>query len=207
MIRIIWIGALTSVLCLVLWVPSAYSPQQLMDALRAEHDINTTLWGSDAALTILERTLDFNSSTGKFSVPPPESRIDGQPGLDQAMASEFAQMNMRLFGAPYFKSLDSMFALATYRAATLLHFLPLLLVFMVISFTDGLVVRSVRAREFVPPSSEIFIASAASAIALLALVLIAFFVPHSFNPLYRIVALVLMLFLLSRALADYHKLR
>jgi hypothetical protein len=46
MIRIVWIAALGCVLALVLYIPSAVPPDRLMQTVRAEHELNTTLWGS-----------------------------------------------------------------------------------------------------------------------------------------------------------------
>jgi conjugal transfer pilus assembly protein TraD len=45
MIRIVWIAALSCVLALVLYIPSAVPPDRLMQTVRAEHELNTTLWG------------------------------------------------------------------------------------------------------------------------------------------------------------------
>ena len=43
MIRFVWIAALACVLCLVLYIPSAVPPERLMQTVRAEHDLNTSL--------------------------------------------------------------------------------------------------------------------------------------------------------------------
>ena len=44
-------------------------------------------------------------------------------------------------------------------------------------------------------------------LALLSLVLVALFLPFTVSPLYTIGALLLMLFMLSRAIANYHLIR
>ena len=54
MIRIVWIAALSCVLALVLYIPSAVPPDRLMQTVRSEHELNTTLWGMAAADRILE---------------------------------------------------------------------------------------------------------------------------------------------------------
>ena len=72
---------------------------------------------------------------------------------------------------------------------------------------DGFVVRSVRAREFAAHSAEVYTASATAGIALLSLVLVALFLPTTVSPLYTIGALLLMVFVLSRAIANYHLIR
>jgi hypothetical protein len=40
----------------------------------------------------------------------------------RAMAAQMTQMSMRLFGNPYFRSIDSLFALATYRLSAIIEF-------------------------------------------------------------------------------------
>jgi len=207
MIRIVWIAALGCVLALVLYIPSAVPPDRLMQTVRAEHELNATLWGSSAADRILERMLSFQANGVNVSSPPPETMQVAGPGINTAMATEFGQMSTRLFSSPYFKSVDALFTLATLRAATLLHVLPLLLVFMGVCAIDGFVVRSVRAREFAAHSAEVYTASATAGIALLSLVLVALFLPTTVSPLYTIGALLLMLFMLSRAIANYHLIR
>ncbi len=207
MIRFVWIAELACVLCLVLYIPSAVPPERLMQTVRSEHDLNTSLWGTAAANRILERMLNLQASGLNVSTPPPETVQLAGPGINSAMTSEFGQMSTRLFASPYFKSVDALFTLATLRAATLIHVLPLLLVFLLVCAIDGFAVRSVRAREFAAHSAEVYTMSAASAIALLSLVLVAMFLPFTINPLYTIAALLLMLFVLSRAIANYHVIR
>lgn len=204
MIRVVWIAALSCVLGLVLYIPSAVPPERLMQTVRAEHELNTNLWGMAAADRILERMLSFQAGGVNVSSPPPETVQVAGPGINTAMAAEFGQMSMRLFSSPYFKSVDALFTLAALRASTLLHVLPLLGVFMFVCAIDGFAVRSVRAREFGAHSAEVYTASATAGIALLSLVLVALFLPFTVSPLYTIGALLLMLFVLSRAIANYH---
>ena len=123
MIRIVWIAALSCVLALVLYIPSAVPPDRLMQTVRSEHELNTTLWGMAAADRILERMLTFQAGGMNVSSPPPETVQVAGPGINTAMAVEFGQMSTRLFSSPYFKSVDALFTLAALRAATLLHVL------------------------------------------------------------------------------------
>ena len=71
MIRIVWIAALGCVLALVLYIPSAVPPDRLMQTVRAEHELNATLWGSSAADRILERMLSFQANGVNVSSPHP----------------------------------------------------------------------------------------------------------------------------------------
>lgn len=204
MIRVVWIASLIGVLCLVLYVPSVVSPEQLVHAARVEHEINARLWGRPAAERILGRMLDFQAGGPAVSTPPHATVAVGGPGVDPAMASEFARMSTRLFGSPYFRSVDALFGLAVLRAATVMHVLPPLLVFMLACAVDGLAVRRVRAHQLAAHSAELYTASATLAVALLALVVVSMFLPFTLGPVYAIGALLLMCFALGRAIANYH---
>lgn len=204
MIRFVLIGAMLGVLGLVLYVPSIVTPEQIMHTVRAEHEINARLWGADAAERILARMFDFQADAPAVATPPAATVSVGGPGVDAAMAAHVAQVSMRLFGSPYFRSVDALFALAAYRLATLVHVLPLLLVFMLVCAVDGLSARRVRARQLVAHSAELYTASATLGIALLALVSVAMFLPFTLGPMYAIGALLLASFALSRAIANYH---
>ena len=207
MIRVVWIAAMLCVLCIVLYVPSAVAPERIVEILRAVHAANAGLWGQSVANRILARMLDAQSATGSVATPPPATVDIGGPGVDQAMAREIGQMSTRLFGAPYFRAFDALMSLALFRASTILHVLPVLVVFLGVASIDGLVVRVVPSREFVAHSAELFTASTVVGIALFALMIIAAFLPFSLGPMYLIACLLLMLFVLSRAVANYHRIR
>lgn len=204
MIRAVAIGALLGMLCLVLYVPAAVTPEQLAHALRAEHEINARLWGPDAAERILAHMLDLQAGAPAASAPPAATVSVRGPGVDAAMADHVAQMSVRLFGSPYFRSVDALFALAAYRAVTLAHVLPLLLAFPLACAVDGFAARRVRARQLVAHSAELYTVSATLGIALLAIVAVAAFLPFALGPIYAIGALLLAFFAFSRAIANYH---
>ena len=120
---------------------------------------------------------------------------------------QITQMNMRLFGNPYFRSIDSLFALATYRLSAIIELLPLLAIFLLVVGVDGLVLRQVRAKEFVADSAEMFAVSVILAIVLGSMVAVAAFLPMRLHPMFVTLSLLAMLFALSRAIANYHLIR
>ena len=124
-----------------------------MQTVGAEHELNTTLWGRGGRRPDPRAHAVIPGEWRERLSPPPETVQVAGPGINTAMATEFGQMSTRLFSSPYFKSVDALFTLATLRAATLLHVLPLLLVFMGVCAIDGFAVRSVRAREFADHSA------------------------------------------------------
>lgn len=211
MIRYIFIGAMSAILCIVLYIPSKVAPSEFMQVLRDEHALAGELWGVDVADRILSRMLDLQQASAAVapaSAPAPASGATGPTNaVDAAMAAQVGQVGARLFGNPYFRSIDSLFALVSYRLCTALELLPVLAAFFLAVVIDGSVVRIVRSKEFVAHSAERFSASLAAGILLGAGVVVAWFLPFKLHPMVVMAALLIMLFVMSRALANYHVLR
>ena len=207
-VRYVWIGAMLAILCIVLYMPSASPPERFIEVLRTEHVASREIWGPVVADRILRRMLDIQQGSPPLSEPPaPMVRVGQQPAVDAAMAAQMTQMSMRLFGNPYFRSIDSLFALATYRLSAIIELLPLLAIFLLVVGIDGFVLRQVRAKEFVAYSAENFGASLIIAILLGSLVAVCAFVPVRLHPMFFTLSLLAMLFALSRAIANYHVIR
>lgn len=208
MIRTIWIIAMLGILCIVLYIPSAVPPERFLEVLRSEHALNERVWGTATSDRILARMLDMQQAGKSLSEPPvPTVQVAQNSAVDAAMANQVNQMSARLFGNPYFRSIDSLFVLVTYRLSALVELLPLLLIFCLVVAVDGLMLRMVRAREFIPHSAEMFGGSVAGGIALGSSVVVALFLPLQLHPMFVTLCLLTMLFVLSRALANYHMIR
>ena len=152
--------------------------------------------------------LDIQQSSSPLSAPPaPMVHVGQQPAVDAAMAAQMTQMSMRLFGNPYFRSIDSLFALAAYRLSAIIELLPLLTIFLLVVAVDGFVLRQVRAKEFVAHSAEMFGGSLIVAIMLGGMVAVSAFLPMRLHPMFFTLSLLAMLFALSRAIANYHVIR
>ena len=212
MIRGVFIAAMLAILCIVLYVPSAVPPERFLDVLRVEHQVVERTWGPEVSQRVLGRMLDLQEANVAVSTPPslpgPGPVATRAPGtVDTVMTTQISQMTTRLFGNSYFRSIDALFALVTYRLAAVVELLPLLTTFLLVVLIDGFVVRTVRAREFLAHSAELFGASVVAGIALGSSVVIAWFLPYPLPPMAVILALLAMLFVLSRAVANYHVLR
>jgi hypothetical protein len=81
---------------------------------------------------------------------PPANAVDG------AVAREMATVNQRLFNNAYFRSIDALLLLASFRFATLLEWLPWLLAFTVAVLLDGYIVRQIKSKEFRQHDPELF---------------------------------------------------
>ena len=206
MIRYVFIAAMLAILCIVLYIPSAVPPERFLDVLRQEHAVTQRAWGPEVAERVLARMLDMQQASA-VSTPPTPVETKQPTAVDAAMTAQIGQMSTRLFGNPYFRSIDSLFALVTYRLSATLELLPLLGIFLVIVAVDGFVVRMVRSKEFIPHSAEMFGGSVVGGIALGSAVVVAWFLPYQLHPMLVVLALLAMLFVLSRAVANYHVMR
>lgn len=228
MIRYIFIGAMTAVLCIVLYLPARYAPEEFMAVVRSEHNLCEEVWGTEVASQVLDRMLRLQQSAASISTPPPaaasaaftpssgtgaassSSGASGASGasdaVSTAVAGQLGQVSAQLFGNAYFRSIDALFALVTYRMSCTFQLLPMLIVFLMAVSFDGLIVRKVRARELVAHSAEKYSASLGAAILVGAGVIVAWFLPWTVHPMALLGALLLMLYLLSRAVANYHLL-
>ncbi|WP_428422693.1 DUF4400 domain-containing protein [Methylibium sp.] len=156
MIRIVAIASLMALLILVLYLPSAHPPERFVAQLRVEHGQTTRFWSAQHAENILTRTLDAQNSAGQFS-PIPNLRQAPDPSrIDSAVASEMSAVNARLFNSPYFRSIDALLLLATYRCFMLLEWLPWLVAFCAAALFDGAVLRAVKAKQFAHHDPEMF---------------------------------------------------
>jgi hypothetical protein len=205
MIRWVFIAALTSLLCIVLYIPSAVPAERFIEVLRAEHTVAEQVWGLEISTRILDRMIDLQQATPTISTPPAATvRHKAGPDVNAAMVDQVNQTSQRLFGNPYFRSIDALFALVSYRLSTALELLPLLAAFLGVVCVDGLVIRQVRAKEFIAHSAEMFGISILGAIALSSIAVVVCFLPIPMHPMFMTLSLLVTLFVLSRAIANYH---
>ena len=177
MIRIVAIVSLMALLILVLYLPSAHPPERFIGQLRLEHEQTTRFWSAQHAKKILTRTLDAQDSAGQFS-PIPNLRQAPDPSrVDSAVANEMSAVNARLFNSPYFRSIDALLLLATYRCFTLGEWLPWLLALCVAALFDAVVLRAVKAKQFAHHDPEMFALHACAAIVLACATVIALVLP------------------------------
>ena len=102
---------------------------------------------------------------------------------------------------------ETFFARGIADVRPLFRWMPLLLIFLVVVGIDGCVLRQVRAKEFVAHSAEMFGGSVIAAIALGSVVAVSVFLPVRLHPMFSTMCLLAMLFVLSRAIANYHVMR
>lgn len=205
MIRVVVVVSLTALLALVLYLPSAYPPQRFVSQLRAEHDQFATFWNAARAERVLARSLDVQASTVQ-RIPIPDARAAPAPGtMHTAVASEMSAVNARLFDSPYFRSLDALLLLASYRLFATLEWLPWLALFAVAATVDAVVARSIKARQFGHHDPEAFAACAAGTVVLVCGTLVAFVLPATL-PSWMLPAMpTVVVVLVAGALRNFHR--
>ena len=116
-----------------------------------------------------------------------------------------ASVNQRLFNNPYFRSIDALLLLASFRLAMLLEWLPWLLAFPFAAMVDGYLVRMVKAKEFLHHSPEMFALYVSLAILTSCATVLAFVLPITLHPLVVPCVPVVIGTLIGTAIRDFHR--
>jgi hypothetical protein len=182
MIRAVAVLSLLALLVLVLYVPSAHPPERFLAQLRSEHEAATAYWGAEPATRMLDRAMrmqgDSRGHTDSRRGMRPERRVSMAPS-----PPEMASVNQRLFNNAYFRAVDALLMLASYRLSTLLEWLPWLAVFVLAAVVDGELARLIKAKEFLQHDPEMFALYASLGIVILCATVIGFVLPVTLHPL------------------------
>lgn len=205
MIRVITVAALTLLLIFVLYLPAAHPPDRFLAQLRHEHALNAALWGEGRAEAILERALAMNGALSAASPVPNAAQAPPADRMAHAVAQEMERLNQRFFGNTYFRSIDTLLLLATFRLASLYAWLPLQVFVILALVVDGLIVRILRSREFKKHNPEWFALHASAFVLLACASIVAFVVPLTIAPVLLAFVPVMGAFFLSRVVANFHR--
>jgi hypothetical protein len=110
-----------------------------------------------------------------------------------------------LFDNEYFRSVDALLMLASYRLATLLEWLPWLSPFALAAVFDGCLVRLVKAKEFRLHDPEMFAVWCSLLILAACSTVIACVIPVRIHPCTFAAAVCGMAVLLGRATTHFHR--
>lgn len=205
MIRFVSTASLLALLVLVLYLPSVYPSNRFFDQVRIEHDLNVTFWDERHAIRILTRMLDFHDIKKQLDPVSPLAAAPGPTAGSNPVAIQMAQVTNRFFNNPYFRSIDSLLVLASYRISALIEWLPVLLVFIAVVLLDGLMVRIIKSKEFLQHNPQIFSLYACATIATACATAIVFVLPVTLNPVAIPVLPVALSVFMSRAAANFHR--
>lgn len=205
MIRAVAIVCLVVLLVLVLYVPSAHPPERFLSQLRSEHAAAIEFWGPESAHRMLDRAISMQSGAADVSPIPAARDMPRTPGIDGAVAAEMSSVNQRLFNNPYFRSVDALLMLASYRLANLLEWLPWLLPLVLVACIDGALERVVRSTEFRQHDPEMFAVCSALLIIAACTCVVTFVLPVQLHPATLAAFPIAVAVLLDRAIANFHR--
>ena len=205
MIRAVAVLSLLVLLVLVLYVPSAHPPERFLAQLRAEHEAAIVYWGAEPATRMLDRAMRMQDSTAEVTPIPAAKDAPSPTGVNGAVSREMSSVNQRLFNNAYFRAVDALLLLASYRLSTLLEWLPWLAVFVLAALVDGVLVRLIKAKEFLQHDPEMFALYASLGIVILCATVIGFVLPVTLHPLLLPCVPLVVGVLAGRALGCFHR--
>ena len=205
MIRAVAVLSLLVLLVLVLYVPSAHPPERFLAQLRAEHEASTAYWGAEPATRMLDRAMRMQDSTAEVTPIPAAKDAPSPAGVNGAVSLEMSSVNQRLFNNAYFRAVDALLLLASYRLATLLEWLPWLAVFVLAEVVDGGLARLIKAKEFLQHDPEMFAFYASLGIVILCATVIGFVLPVTLHPLLLPCVPLVVGVLVGRAVGCFHR--
>ena len=122
-----------------------------------------------------------------------------------AVAEEMTSVNERLFNNTYFRAIDALLLLASFRLATLLEWLPWLLAFTVAVVADGGFARLIKSKEFLQHDPEMFALYACAAIVAVCATVLGLVAPVTLHPLVMPCVPLLVSLLVGRAVGSFHR--
>lgn len=205
MIRATSVLSLVILLILVLYIPSAHPPQRFVTQIRIEHEATIAFWGADPATRIMARAVRMQDAAADATPIPKASDAPSTMGVNNAVANEMTSVNQRLFNNPYFRSVDALLLLGSYRLATLLEWLPWLVAFTLATVADGWFVRLIKAKEFVQHDPEMFAVYACLVIITMCATMVGFAMPVTLHPTVLPCVPLVISVLIGRALGCFHR--
>ncbi|MFY9327509.1 MAG: DUF4400 domain-containing protein [Georgfuchsia sp.] len=205
MIRAVAVLSLVILLVLVLYVPSAHPPQHFLTQLRVEHEAAAAYWGTNPAMRMLDRAVGMQAATASVTPIPAAKDAPATTSVNGAISHEMSSVNQRLFNNSYFRSVDALLLLASYRLSTLLEWLPWLGAFILAAVADGGFARLIKAKEFLQHDPEMFALYASLGIVVLCAAVIGFVLPVTLHPLLLPCVPMLVGVLAGRALGCFHR--
>ena len=205
MIRAVAVLSLLVLLVLVLYVPSAHPPERFLAQLRVEHEAAAAYWGAEPATRMLDRAMRMQDSTAQVTPIPAAKDAPSPASVNGAVSREMSSVNQRLFNNTYFRAVDALLLLASYRLSTMVEWLSWLAVFALAAVVDGGLARLIKAKEFVQHDPEMFALYASLGIVILCATVIGFVLPVTLHPLLLPCVPLVVGVLAGRAFGCFHR--
>lgn len=197
------LASLCTILAMILYLPSAHQPADFIEQIRVEHAHNSAFWGRNHAAKAIARMLSWYDTPRAAPLMPPVKAAEKR--ADAVAKAQMEQVSHRLLRTGYVRSLDALAALGLYRVATIIEILPVVLILLAASITDGMVCRAIKSCEFMQHNPEIFSTCVCLIIALTCAAAIGLIYPSAVHPLALPAAMFANAALSGLALANYHR--
>ena len=130
-----------------------YSPEPTAAAATGSHQTQTHTPTPPLTHTQTHTPTGAGTGTGTGTSPVP---LPLPTGVSPAVQQEMARVNARLFNNSYFRAIDALLALASYRLATLAQWCIPSGVIILALLADGMLIRALKAKELRHHSPELF---------------------------------------------------
>lgn len=204
MIRACAVLCLVSLLILVLYIPASNPPDRFTTQIRLEHAAAERLWGEDAANQILERAVHMQAQAAEATPIPRNSDAPPSEALNHAVAHEMNSVNQRLFNNAYFRSVDALLLLGSYRLSSLLQWMPWLLAFAVATVVDGIFIRKRNTKELKKLDPELYAVYASLAILTISMTTVGLVVPVNLHAVLMPAVPIFVSILVGKMIVSYH---
>ncbi|RCW65116.1 DUF4400 domain-containing protein [Pseudorhodoferax soli] len=204
MIRIVATACLTALLAAVLYLPSAHPPAHFFQQMLQEHQSTAQIWGFPSAESIAQRALSMQANVAS-SKPMPLPAAAAATSPERPVGHEMAQVQLRLFGSTYFRSVEALLLLAMYRASAIFEWIPRCIPLALVLVLDGLMLRVVKAKEFRHHNPERFALHVCFGIFTMCASVLVLVWPGPVHPATWAAIPVIVIALGARAVADYHR--
>lgn len=205
MIRAVAVFSLSTMLLLILYLPSAHPPERFVQQLQQEQRQSSEVWGMAIADRILDRAMAMTSRAGAASpLPTHHAANEGQRSAGR-IGEEMAQVNRRLFDNAYFRSIEALLELASYRLSALLEWAPKGVFLILAILADSIGRRVIKAHEFTRHDPELFTLCLSTAIVVTCACILSLALPVSVHPVAWAAAPLGIAAPIARAVADFHR--
>jgi hypothetical protein len=205
MIRGVAVISLLSLLILVLYLPAAHPPEWFLQQLRLEMGRCAEFWGEAVATDMLDRAMGMQTSARGVTPTPSSHDAPSTKNLEGAVATEMGAVNQRFFNNAYFRSVEALFMLASFRLAMMLQWLPWLALLALPLVLDGHWHRVIKAKEFRQHDPEMFAIWACLGISGSCAAVLGLVFPITLHPMVLPGAPLLILMLAGMAWRSYHR--
>lgn len=205
MLRGLLLATLIGLVVLILYSPSMISAEEYYELLRQERAAVSDLWGEGQSRRIDSLSRRIYRSSLDPPLPGPLGNDQLVQAANKAAGPAADSLPGKLVNNDYARSLQGALAVATYRMAAFLMFMPFFIPFTVAAVVDGLAERKVRSVGFTNDSAGLYGWYAGCAVALICAAFVALVWPDQVHPTTLALIPIAIAFLIGRGAANFRQ--